>query len=68
MKGYISPKILSPYFRCDRIPRKTKKRLKKKYPKVFEMDFLDINQKLWYIQSMEKPKLNKFLISEMLKV
>lgn len=67
MKGYIAPKNISPYFRVDRIPRKTKKRLKNKYPKVFEMDFLDINQKLWYIQSMEKPKLNKFLINEIVK-
>lgn len=67
MKGYTAPKRLSPYFDCNRIPRKMKKRLKKKYPKVFMMDFLTIGQKMWYIQSMEKPQLNRFLINEIVK-
>lgn len=68
-KHFIIPKNFgkTPHFNCKRVPRKFKKRWKhilcgKRY------NFLDINQKLWYIQSLKNPNYNRFLIKKICEI
>lgn len=51
------------YNNVKRVPRK----FKKKYKHIFfgnRYDFLTIEQKLWFILSLENPEYHRFLISE----
>lgn len=51
------------YHNVKRVPRK----LKKKYKHIFcgnRYKFLNIEQKLWFILSIEKPEYHRFLINE----
>lgn len=54
------------FYNVKRVPRKFKKRWKHilcgdRY------DFLDLGQKLWYIQSLINPEYNRFLIKQLCK-
>lgn len=65
-KHFIAPKTISPFFNYKRVPKKFKKKWKhilqgEKY------NFLDLNQKLWYIQSIVNPSYNDFLIKQICK-
>ena len=42
-----------------RIPRKMKKRAKKM---TANMEWLSLGQRLWYVQGLDNPNLNRFLI------
>lgn len=61
------------YYNHKRLPRKLKKVLKNKYPQLFCMnhefyrEFLDLNQKLWYVLSIEKPLLHQKIMNEIIK-
>ena len=57
------------YYNIVRLPRKFKKRILKKYSIVFSdrYSFLDINQKMWYILSIESPEFHRFLVNSIIK-
>lgn len=59
-KHFTAPKRISPFFNFKRVPRK----LKKKYN---IRDKKQINQRLWFIQSLTNPDYNRFLIKQICK-
>jgi hypothetical protein len=60
-KHFTTPKELSPFFKYKRIPRKIKKR----YNFIFKnYEFLDNNQKLWYILNLTNPNYVRFIIKK----
>ena len=63
-KHFIAPKLISPFFKdVVRVPRK----FKKKWKHILcgdRYDFLDLGQKLWYIQHLTNPNYNRFLIKQ----
>ena len=64
-KHFTAPKNhgLVNFFNCKRTPRK----FKKKWKHILcgdRYDFLDLNQKLWYIQGLMNPNYNRFLIKK----
>lgn len=63
---FTSPKTLSPFFNCRRVPRK----FKKKWKHILQRDrhnFLDLNQKLWFILGEENKEYRDFLISKIIQ-
>lgn len=46
-----------PYFGTGKVPRKLKKRAK-----ALPLGWLDLGQRLWYLQGLLNPDLNAFLI------
>ena len=62
-KHFTAPKIISSFFNHKRVPRK----FKKKWKHILQGDRLDLNQKLWYIQSIVNPNYNNFLIKQICK-
>lgn len=64
-KHFIAPKVISPFFKnVSRVPRK----FKKKWKHILygdRYDFLNLGQKLWYIQSLTNPNYNRFLIKQL---
>jgi len=67
-KHFTIPKNFgkTPHFNFKRVPRK----FKKKWKHIFcnkKYDFLDINQKLWYIQHLSNPSYNRFIIKNIAK-
>lgn len=51
------------YFKYNKVPRK----FKKKWRHILQgsrYSFLNLNQKLWFIQSKTNPEFNKFLIGK----
>jgi hypothetical protein len=49
------------FFEHKRIPRKKKKKLK---PYIDDFSFLDTGQIMWYVQGIENPNYNRFLIKK----
>lgn len=63
-KHFTAPKTIS--FNCKRVPRK----FKKKWKHILQGErysFLDLNQKLWFIQRIVNPNYNRFLIKQICK-
>jgi hypothetical protein len=62
-KYFTEPKTIQ--FQYKRIPRK----LKKKHKEFFDNcgDWLDLNQKLWYLLEFENPNYKRFLIKMICK-
>jgi len=60
---FVAPNnFIGSYFKCKRVPRK----FKKKWKHILQgnrYDFLELNQKLWFIQGLENPQFNRFLIN-----
>lgn len=64
-KHFTAPKNIGnvSFFNCKRVPRK----FKKKWKHILcgnRYDFLNLNQKLWYIQYLTNPNYNRFLIKK----
>lgn len=58
-RHFTAPKVISPFFKGDRrVPRK----FKKKWKHILCYDYLDLGQKLSYIQHLTNPDYNRFLI------
>lgn len=58
---FTSPKKISPFYNCKRIPRK----LKKKHKFILnKYTFLTVNEKLWYLLGYTNPEYKEFLIDE----
>lgn len=63
-KHFTAPKVIS--FNHTRVSRK----FKKKWRHILQGDrysFLDLNQKLWFIQGIENQNYNRFLIKQICK-
>lgn len=60
-KHFTSPKQTK--FIHKRVPRKFKKKWKHVIQSK-QFDFLELNQKLWYIQGIVNPNYNRFLIKK----
>jgi hypothetical protein len=64
-KHFKAPKCISPFYNFKRMPRKLKKEFKKSmHNRVGGYEFLDINQKLWYILGYTNPNYKRFLIKQ----
>jgi len=64
-KHFTAPNKTSYSFNYKRIPRKLKKKNKKILNGRYE--FLDMNQKLWFILGITNPNYKKFLIKQIIK-
>lgn len=68
-KHFTAPKHLGNknfFYDVKRVPRK----FKKKWKHIIcgdRYDFLDLGQKLWYIQSLTNPEYNRFLTKQLCK-
>jgi len=65
-KHFTAPKVLSPHSDYKRVPRK----FKKKWKHILQGDrynYLDLNQKLWYILGLENSDYKRFLIKQICK-
>jgi len=56
---FTTPKVMSPFYRCKRIPRKLKKKI------TLSKEYLDINQLLWWYLEFSNPEYKKFLIQQL---
>ena len=62
-KHFTAPKVIS--YNYKRVPRK----FKKKWKHILQgdrYDFLDLNQKLWYILEFTNPNYKRFLIKQII--
>ncbi len=65
-KHFAAPKKLSPFFNCNRVPRK----FKKKWKHILYSDrynYMDLNQKLWYIMEFTNLDYKRFLIKKIIE-
>ena len=55
------------FYNCKRVPRKFKKRWKHILQSE-KFNFLDLNQKLWYILGLRDPKQKDKIINKILSI
>ena len=67
-KHFTKPKIISPFYRYKKVPRKLKKKCKKWLEQNYlTTEGLSINQQLWYLLELTNPNYKRFIIKQIIE-